>query len=245
MPWLGRSEVTEMAEIRILSAGAAQAVVENITSPYTRETGHEVRAEFGAVGAMKARVVAGEPVDVVVLTSALIDELVASGHVAAGTRADLGKVGTGVTVRAGTLLPDISSEQALRGSLLAATKLVCPDPAVATAGKVVMQVLERLGIADQVRPRLRHFPNGYAAMKWLAESHGRNEMGITQITEILANPGVTYAGPLPGDLQTKTVYTAGLGARAPEPAAARAFIAQLTGVPARSVLAKAGYEFDG
>ncbi len=228
----------------ILSAGAAQAVVEEIAAAYTRETGDEVKAEFSAVGAMKARVVAGEAVDVIVLTGALIDELVASGHVAPGSRADLGKVGTGVAVRAGTPLPDVSSAQALRASLLAATAVVFPDPAVATAGKVVMQACEKLGIADQVKPRMQHFPNGYAAMHWLAASSGRNEVGITQITEILANKGVTYAGPLPGDLQVKAVYSAGLAANAEEPAAAHAFIARLTGTSAKPVLAKAGYEFD-
>ena len=123
-------------------------------------------------------------------------------------------------------------------------RVVCPDPATATAGKVVMQVLARLGISDRVMPNMRYFPNGYAAMKWLTDSRGQGEMGITQITEILANKGVTYAGPLPGDLQTKTIYSVGLSAKAAEPGAAREFIARLTSPAARSVLAKAGYEFD-
>jgi molybdate transport system substrate-binding protein len=233
-----------MAVVRILSAGAAQAVVENIATAYTRETGNGVKADFGAVGAMKARVVGDEMVDVIVLTGALIDELIVSGHVVAGSRFDIGKVGTGVAVRTGVPLPDMSSADTLRSSLLAATKVVCPDPATATAGKVVMQVLERLGITDRVKPNMQYFPNGYAAMNWLAESRSRNEFGITQITEILANKGVTYVGPLPGDLQTKTIYSAGLSARAAEPGAAREFIARLTSPTARRVLVNAGYEFN-
>ena len=91
---------------------------------------------------------------------------------------------------------------------------------------------------------MQHFPNGYAAMRWLAESRGHGELGITQITEILANPGVTYAGPLPGELQVKTVYSAGLAAEAAQPEAARAFIARLKSAAARDVLARAGYELD-
>ena len=229
--------------IRILSAGAAQAVVEIIAAAYSKDTGGEIKAEFSAVGAMKARVVAGEAVDVVILTGALIDELVQSGHVVAGSRADLGKVGTGVAVRAGTPLPDVSSAQALRAALEAATAVAFPDPAVATAGKVVMQVCEKLGVADAVKAKMKLFPNGYAAMGWLSGTGG-NEIGITQITEILANKGVTYAGPLPGGLQSKAVYSAGLAAGAANPAAARAFIARLTGSAARPILAKAGYEFD-
>jgi molybdate transport system substrate-binding protein len=233
-----------MAVVHILSAGAAQAVVENIAAVYTRETGNGVKAQFGAVGAMKARVVAGEAVDVIVLTGTLIDELIASGDVVASSRSDLGKVGTGVAVRTGAPLPNVSSAETLRGSLLAATKVVCPDPATATAGKVVMQVLERLGITDRVKANMQYFPNGHGAMKWLAESRGRSEIGITQITEILANKGVTYAGPLPGDLQTKTIYSAGLSARAAEPGMARDFVARLTSPTARDMLAQAGYQFD-
>jgi molybdate transport system substrate-binding protein len=233
-----------MAEIRILSAGAAQAVVEKIAAEYRRETGHDVKGEFGAVGAIRQRVVAGAAADVIVLTGALIDELMAAGHVVPETRADLGKVGTGVAVRSGIPLPDVSNAEALRARLLAAAKVVCPDPATATAGKIVLQALGRLGIDGEVRPRMQFFPNGYAAMKWLSESGGPADMGITQITEIRANRGVTYAGPLPGDLQVKTVYSAGLAAKASEHGPAQAFVARLTSSGARTVLAEAGYEFD-
>ena len=233
-----------MSNIRILSAGAAQAVVEAIAACYRSETGNGVNAEFSAVGAMRARVLAGEPVDIIVLTRALIDEFIASGHISAGSSRDLGMVATGVAVRSGTPQPDVSDPRRLRASLLAATKVVCPDPATATAGKAVMQVLDRLGIAQEVRPRMQFFPNGYAAMKWLAESSGAREIGITQATEILANPGVNYVGPLPGDLEFKTLYSAGLAARSKEPEAALEFVARLSGASARSILAAAGYEFD-
>jgi molybdate transport system substrate-binding protein len=232
-----------MNKIRILSAGAAQAVVEKIAATYTRETKNEIQGEYSAVGAMKARVVAGEAVDVVLLTAALIDELIQSGHVVAGSRADLGKVGTGVAVRAGAPKPDVSSAQALRAALLSATTVTFPDPAVATAGKVVMQVCEKLGVADEVKRKMKLFPNGYAAMKWLAETRG-NELGITQITEILANRGVTYVGPLPGELQSKSTYSAGLAAKSAQAAAGREFIARLTSPGAKEILKAAGYEFD-
>jgi molybdate transport system substrate-binding protein len=232
-----------MIKLRILSAGAAQAVVEKVAAGYTRETGNTIEGDYSAVGAMKARVVAGEAVDVVLLTAALIDELIQSGHVVAGSRADLGKVGTGVAVRAGATRPDVSSAQALRAALLSAITVTFPDPAVATAGKVVMQVCEKLGVADEVKRKMKLFPNGYAAMKWLAETRG-NELGITQITEILANPGVSYVGPLPGDLQSKSVYSAGLATKAVQPAAAKEFIAQLTSPGAKGILKAAGYELD-
>ena len=142
-----------MATIRILSAGAAQSITEKIAARFTAETGCEVTAAYGAVGAMKSRVVGGEPVDVVILSAPLIEELAASGHLADGSRRDLGTVGTGVAVRAGTPLPDVSSSRVLRGNLLAANRIVCPDPEIATAGKVVMRAIELLGtvVAPAVR----------------------------------------------------------------------------------------------
>ena len=231
-----------MTTMRILSAGAAQAVVEPLIAALKQE-GRDVAAEFGAVGAMKSRLLEGAGADVIILSAALIDELIASAQVVAGSRADLGRVGTGVAVRKGTPFPDVATIEALRGNLLAAMKIVCPDPATATAGKIVMQALERMGISEQSKPRLHFFPNGYAAMQWLAASGGQLEIGITQNTEIRANPRVTYVGPLPDELQMKTIYSAGVCARTTDMEAARAFIARLTGPTNRAALAAAGYEF--
>jgi len=233
-----------MATVRILSGGAAQAVVERIAADFERETGHAIAAEFSAVGAMAAKLEAGEPADIAILTAALIDELARKGLIRPGSRADLGTVGTGVAVRAGTPLPDVSNATVLRANLLAAKRICCPDPQVATAGKVVMALLERLGIVDQARSKLQFFPNGYAAMGALAASRGLLEMGITQLTEIRANKGVTLAGPLPAELQAKTVYAAGLAVQAPQLEAAQAFLARLTAPASRPIFAAAGFDAD-
>ena len=231
-----------MATLRILSAGAAQAVTERIIDAFKRETGTDVTADFGAVGAMKARVTAGEPVDVIILTQAMIDELAASGLVRRGSRFDLGKVGTGVAVRAGTPVPSVPDAERLRSAVLAAAKIVCPDPAIATAGKVVMALMEKLGALDEARKRLQFFPNGYAAMKWLAANGSAGDLGITQVTEILPNKGVIYVGPLPDAFQMKTVYSAGIATGAEQPALATDFVARFTAPNARTLLAEAGYE---
>ena len=231
-----------MATLNIFCAGAAQAVVTQIAGKFQRDSGNFVNANFGAVGAMRARVVANEPADVIVLTAALIDELIAQGHIVPGSRVDLGKVGTGVAVRAGTPMPDVTNARVLRGNLLAATRILFPDPAVATAGKVVMSALDRLGITGEVRARLQFFPNGYAAMNDLAQSSGLLEMGITQITEIMANKGVTLVGPLPAELQNIAIYSAGLAARSAHPERSKEFIRRLTGFNAQPLLSAAGFE---
>ena len=231
-----------MATLSILSAGAAQAVVMSVIADFERRTGHEVQAEFGAVGAMRAKLLDGRAADVVILTAPMIDELIASAQVATGSRVDLGRVGTGVAVRTGTPLPDVSSRAALHGNLLAARAVVCPDPAIATAGKIVMQMLERLGIGAELAGRMKFFPNGAAAMSWLAASAGHNEMGITQVSEILPHGGVTCVGLLPEEFQARATYSAGLVAQMQNPDVARQFIATLTAPAMRPLLVAAGYE---
>jgi molybdate transport system substrate-binding protein len=231
-----------VATLNIFCAGAAQAVVTEIVAKFQRDSGNFVAANFGAVGAMKTRVVAGEPADVIVLTGALIDELIQQGLVVAGSRVDLGKVGTGVAVRAGTPLPDVSNTRVLRGNLLAAKRVLFPDPAVATAGKVVMNALEKMSITEELEPHLHFFPNGYAAMNDLAQSSGLLEMGITQITEIVANQGVTLVGPLPPEVQNIAVYSAGLAAGSAHPERAKELIRRLTGFNAQPLLSAAGFD---
>jgi molybdate transport system substrate-binding protein len=234
-----------MATLKILSAGAAQAVTERIIEDFRRETGSEVAADFGAVGAMKARMEGGEAVDVIILTRPMIDELVSAKRVVEGSRFDLGKVGTGVAVRAGIKVADVASAETLRATILVSSKIVCPDPAIATAGKVVMALMDKLGIAAEVQGRLRFFPNGYAAMRWLAAEGGAHDLGITQVTEILPNKGVSYAGPLPDAFQMKAVYSAGIATNASDAALAQDFIARFMTPAARKLLADAGYEVSG
>ena len=231
-----------MPTLNILSAGAAQAVVQNVIADFRRDTGNDVVADFGAVGAMKARAQSGVPVDVIVLTNTMIDELIASGFVTPG-RADLGKVGTGVAVRAGAAKPDVASADSLRAVLRAASVITFPDPVVATAGKIVMSCLEQLGIAAEVQDRLKFFPNGNAAMNWLAANGDARAIGITQNTEILPIAGVIYVGPLPDAFQAKATYSAGCVAQSKHSAEAKDFVLRLTSPAAKPMLAAAGYEF--
>ena len=233
-----------MPTIRILSAGAAQAVTEKLIEAYRRESGSEVLAAYGAVGAMKQRMADGEVVDVIILTRAMIEELAAAGAVHADSAIDLGTVGTGVAVRTGAPAPAIANAAALRETLLAAGTIVCPDPAIATAGKIVTSLIDRLGIAEAVKARLKFFPNGNAAMGWLAQSGGDSDLGITQVTEIKPDRRVAYGGPLPAEFQMKAVYTAGVVARSAHGALARDFVARYAAPGTRALLEEAGYELD-
>jgi molybdate transport system substrate-binding protein len=228
-------------QLRILSGGAANGLVSALGSRFKQETGADIDGTFGAVGAMRDRLVGGASADMLILTSALIAELTRAGHVAAGSAADLGAIATGVAVRSGDPAPAIDGADALRAALRAADGIYFPDPKLATAGIHFAKVLERLGIAEEVAPRLRTFPNGQTAMAALAALEGGRPIGCTQITEILNTKGVALVGNLPPEFALATVYTLGICTRAQSPELARRFAALLTGEDSHELRRKLGF----
>jgi molybdate transport system substrate-binding protein len=228
--------------LHVLSGGAAQGVVTALSGEFLAATGYAIDGTFGAVGAMKEELLADAPADVLILTRALIDELVETGHAEADTCVDLGKVRTGVAVRAGDPMPDVSTAGGLRDALRAADVIYFPDPQRATAGIHFARALDTLGIAGEVAPRLRPHPNGATAMRELAKAAGTRTIGVTQITEILNTPGVALVAPLPQGFELATVYTAAVCSRAAAPEAARRFVALLSADETRAVRERAGFD---
>jgi molybdate transport system substrate-binding protein len=208
---------------------------------FKAETGADIDGTFGAVGAMRDKLLAGAPADMLILTASLIAELTQAGRIVAGSAADLGAVATGVAVRVGDPAPAIGDADALRAALRAADGIYFPDPKLATAGIHFAKVLERLGIADELADRLRVFPNGAAAMRALADVKGGRPIGCTQATEILNTPGVTLVGNLPRDFALATVYRLGISTEARSPDLARRLAALLTGEATRDLRQKLGF----
>ena len=228
--------------VEVLSGGAAQGLVAALEAQFKAETGCDIAGTFGAVGAMREKLLAGARADLLILTSALIAELARSGHVVAGSAVDIGVVQTGVATRVGDPAPAVGNADELRAALLAADAIYFPDPNHATAGIHFAKVLDRLGIGRDVTARLQPYPNGATAMRAMAQSRSARPIGCTQVTEILATPGVTLVGPLPKGYELATVYTAGVCAKAALPGEARQFAALLGGEAARDARAKAGFE---
>jgi molybdate transport system substrate-binding protein len=225
----------------LLSGGAAKGLVDATRPAFTAATGCELQATFSAVGAMRDQLLAGEPCDVVILTAGLIDALARDGHVVADTVAALGAVPTGVAVRSGDARPDVADGEALRRSLLSASGIYVPDTERSTAGLHVVKVLHALGIYAEVGARLRIHPNGATAMLELARARESRPIGITQVSENIATPGVELVGALPAGFALATVYAAAVCARAQQPALARRF-AQLLASPEVAVArAAAGF----
>ena len=231
-----------MQELRMLGAGAAKGLVTALRPVFRAEAGVDVHADFGAVGAMKDRLLAGEPCDLIILTAALVDDLRVHLHVVAESVAAIGRVGTGIAVRAGDALPTLADGAALRRALLAATAIFVPDPQRATAGIHFVDVLRRLGVRADVEPRLRAYPNGATAMRVLAAEGGPGMIGCTQVSEILYTPGVTLAGTLPGQFALSTVYSVAVCTRARAPELAGRFAQWLAGPRSAALRAQGGFE---
>jgi len=229
-------------EVHILSGGAAKGVVAGLEREFAAKTGAGISGSYGAVGAMKEKLLAGEPCDVVILTAALIEELTAAGHLVAGSGAPLGRVRTGVAVRSGDPVPDVSTPEALAAALCAARGIYFPDPHRATAGIHFANVLRKLGIYDSVAPYLRPYPNGATAMAQMAQSTDPQLIGCTQVTEIRYTEGVTLVDVLPAEFELATVYSAAVCTNAANREAAQVLVDMLSGSASAELRSKGGFD---
>jgi molybdate transport system substrate-binding protein len=228
------------AEIKVLTAGAFKQVLLALVPDFERTSGHKVTVENDTVGALTKRIAGGEAFDLAVLTPKAVDDLAKEGKFAAGSRANLARVGVGVVVKDGTPKPDIGSVAAFKQALLAAKSVAYIDPAAGgSSGIYVAGLLDKLGIAADVKPKAKLIPGG-AVAEHVAK--GEAELGIHQISEILPVKGVTLVGALPAEIQNYTVYAAGLGAQAKDGDAAKALLKTLTSPAAAEVLKSKGME---
>jgi len=231
------------AEIKVLTAGAFKQVLVALVPDFEKQTGHKVIVENETVGALTKRIEGGESFDVAVLTPRAVDDLAGKGKFVAGSRANLARVGVGVMVKAGAPAPDISTVEAFKRALIAAKSVAYIDPASGgSSGIYISGLLDKLGIADQVKPKAKLKQGGYVADLIVK---GDAELGIHQISEIVPVKEVTLVGPLPAEIQNYTVYAAGLGANAKDSEAAKALIKALTGPAAADVLKSKGMEGAG
>lgn len=226
----------------LLCAGAAKALVEGFSADFHRETGAVMRATFGAVGAMRERLLAGEPCDAFVSTAAMLDALAQEGRVVGRSIRAIGRVRTGVAMRAGDPLPDVSTGESLAASLRNAPAIYVPDTERATAGIHFVRVLDRLGLLASLASKLRTYPNGATAMQRLAREGVRGAIGCTQVTEILYTDGVVLAGMLPNEFELSTAYAAGVCARAADAPLATTFVGWIAGERVAAMRRTGGFE---
>jgi molybdate transport system substrate-binding protein len=230
----------EAAEIKVLSANGMREVMEDLGPKFERATGHKLTILFGTLGVLVQRVLSGEAADAIVTPRQGIDRLV-SERKATEDVTTIARSGIGVIVRKGATKPDISTPDELRKTLLAAKSVTHLDPAAGgTTGPHFMRVMERLGIADQMKPKIVLHPNARAAGELVAK--GEAEIGVNLVQELLPLPGIEVVGPLPGDLQLTLTFAAATLAGAKEPAAAKALIEFLRTPEAAAVIKSKGME---
>lgn len=237
---MGGAAGAQAAEIKLLTTGAFKPVVLAVVSDFAKQSGHKVTVDNGTAGELQKRIEGGEAFDVAVITPRIVDDFIKAGKLVPGSRVNLANVGVGVMVKEGAPKPDVSTVDAFKRALLAAKTVAYIDPASGgSSGIYVDKLLEKLGVAEQVRPKAKLKKGGHVADLIVS---GEAELGIHQISEIIPVQGVTLVGPLPKEIQNTTTYAAGLSASARDKSAAEALIKAFSGPAAAAVLKAKGME---
>ena len=229
-----RAGAQDCGEIRVWTARALATVLAEVGSHFERATGCRLNVTSDLPAAFVRRANAGERFDLLISASSTVDAWIREGRVIAGTRTDISQSGIGVAVRAGAPKPDISSVDAFKRALLEAKSIAYLRVG---SGIYTAALLERLGIADAVTPKVIR-PDSDIVAELVAK--GTVELGIVVITQILTTSGVDLVGPFPSEIQSYIVFTAGIGAQSDKPAAARQLIEFLRGPTAIPVIAAQG-----
>jgi molybdate transport system substrate-binding protein len=194
-----------MAEsIRVLSTLALRGAVLALAGQYQAAGGARIDADFAPTLALLARLRAGETADVVILTREGLDEVAREGRLAAQSCVDLARSFVGVAVKAGAPHPDIATEASLRAALLAARAVAYSR--LGASGILFAQLIERLGIAADINARAVIIPQGFTAERLVS---GEADLAIQQISELKQIDGIEVVGPIPHELQTPAVFSAG------------------------------------
>ena len=230
-----------MATIKVMSAGAVKAMVVALGAEFERGTGNKLDLNFGTAGSLRDRLKAGEKADLVILSESAIDALEKTGLFVPGSRTDLGRTVTGVVVKDGAPLPDISTPEAFKAALLKASSVAYTDPkAGGSSGTMFAALLEKLGIAAEVNKKAVLGKGGVDVATSIAE--GRAEIGTTFISEVLPVKGAKVVGTLPGALHNSNTYTAAITAGSASGEAAAALLRHLTNPAGRARWTAAGLE---
>lgn len=236
MSALPGAATADAAELKVFASNALKSTLEEAGPQFEMATGSKLVITFGAAAELKLEIEKGVPLDVAILTAAAIDDLVKDGKLAAAGRADVARSEVGVAARKGAPKPDIGTAEGFKRAMLDA-KSIGYVAAGATA-PYIETLFQRLGIADQVKGRLKPLPSSNPAAN--AVANGEAELGITQVSEILPYAGAELLGPLPPELQLYTIYPAAIATRTTEHDAASALIKFLASPPAIAVLKAKG-----
>jgi len=225
------------AEIKVLASGATEEIINEIVPAFEKASGHKVAIAFTGTANIKKRIAAGEAYDLVIVGSLVIDGFIHQNKIVPNSRTDLMKSGVGAAVKARAPKPDIGTSEALKKTLLAAKSIGYSS---GPSGEYMVSLVERMGIADQIKPKMKQAPSG-TRISTMIDS-GEAEIGFQQISELIHEKGIDYLGPLPPEIQNVTVYSAGLHTGSREPEAANALVKALKSPDAVGIIKAHGME---
>jgi molybdate transport system substrate-binding protein len=228
----------DAAEIKVICSNALKTTLEELAPAFEKATGARLAITFGATIPLKAGIEKGATFDLTMLGAEALDDLIKDGKLAAATRTALANSGAGVAVRKGAPKPDIATVEAFKNALLNAKSVAYVEQG--GTGVYLKTLLGRLGIADDIKPKLKLLPPENPAAK--AISNGEAEIGMTQISEILPYPGAELAGPFPKEIQLTSSFGAAVSANAAQPEGAAALIKFLKGPAAAAVFKAKGLD---
>jgi len=237
---LSPAEMAHAADLKVLSSVALTSVLDEFTPAFEKATGDKLNIGYGLAAELKKRVLDGETADVIILTRPMMDELQKQNKFLANSVVNVARTPVSVAARNGAPKPDISSVDAFKRTLLTARSIVYADPAKGgVSGVHFARVLDRLGIAEQMKEKTILVPGAQAAE---VVARGEAELGVAQGSEIVPVAGAQLVGPLPGDLASTTVFAAAIGAASKSPEAANSLIKFLNGPEAAPRLKAKGFE---
>ena len=230
------------AEVRVITSGAFTEAYKLLVPEFEKASGHKVISSFGASmgnapDAIPTRLARGEKFDVIILAGPALDQFIKEGKAVAGSRVDLVRSTIGFAVKSGAPKPDISTLPKLKQALLDAKSIAYSASASGTYFST--QLVQKLGIADQVLPKSKRILSERVGT---VVARGDAELGLQQVSELVPIPGIDYIGPLPDEVQQVTFFSAGIVTGAAEPDAARELIRFFTSSKAAPVIAKTGLE---
>ena len=216
------------AQLRLFTSNSMRGVLGQLVPEFERSSGCLLNVSFDPEKIMLRRIAAGEHADLVILSKGAIDALADEGTIDGDSRRTLARCGIGVAVRAGAPKPDISSVDAFKQALLEAKSIA--HTREGASGLYFATLIERLGIAAEVKAKARTQPGGLVAE---LIANGEAELAVQQVPELMAVPGVDLVGPLPQQVQNISIVTAGIFRNAAQPDAAREFL-EFLATPASS-----------
>jgi len=226
-------------EIKALTSMGVRGVVDALRPDFERTSGQTLELHYNTSQELNKRLQTGETADVVVGTRGMIDGLIAAGKIVPGSDMLLASSVVGIAVRKGAPRPDISTTEALVRTLRAASAIACSDPTGGGASGVhFCKLIERLGIADQITPKLKLAPTGTFSAQFLV--NGEAEIAVQQISELMVIADADIVGPLPDDVQETTAFVGGIHPDARTPEAAKALLEFLRTPQAAAVIRAKG-----